>query len=254
VLIEGGNTANISIAGSIGLFDDIESDTDTDIDNDGDIDGPFATGSERYGVRLTGAAPLVGNIVVENAGRILVEGANSYGILLEAPLTGNFDMLGSVNLTGADGYGVRILGDVSGDVRTAGTISARGPGSTGFSVEGDVGGALLIHSTITASGYRYTTPPIDRPAGFPATAENNERFLFLDELDPDDLLQGGAGVSIQGNVAGGVLLGRGPSYSAAGPEGDDDGDGVKNGDEDDDGDGIPNRSDPDRDGDGLIDS
>src|SRR5690606_2390269 len=58
VLIEGGNTADITITGSIALLDDILTETDTDTDNDGDIDGPFANGSDRYGVRLTGAAPL----------------------------------------------------------------------------------------------------------------------------------------------------------------------------------------------------
>ncbi|HEY1099721.1 MAG TPA: autotransporter outer membrane beta-barrel domain-containing protein, partial [Myxococcota bacterium] len=92
------------------------------------------------------------------------------------------------------------------------------------------------------------------PDGFEETSENDERILFLDELDPDDLLQGGPAVTIQGNVAGGVLLDRGPSYSSLGIDGDDDGDGVKNGDEDDDGDGTPNRTDTDRDGDGIVDN
>ena len=254
VLIEGGNTANINIAGNITLLDNIVTETDTDTDNDGDIDGPFANGSDRYGVRLTGAAPLVGDIDVAAGAQIFVDGANSYGISLEAPLTGNFDMLGTVTTTGADSYGVRVTGDVSGDVRTAGNITARGPGSTALAVEGDVGGAMVIHSNITASGYRYTTRPADRPVDFTETSENDEDILFLDELDADDLLQGGPGVSIQGNVAGGVLLNRGPAYSSLGIEGDDDGDGVKNGDEDDDGDGTANRTDLDRDGDGLTDT
>lgn len=254
ILIEGGNTANITIGGTISLSDSISSDTDTDTDNDGDIDGAFATGSDRYGVRLAGAAPLIGNIVVSSGAQIGVDGNNSYGILLEAPLTGNFDMLGNTTVTGSDSYGVRILGDVSGNVRTAGSITARGPNSTGLSVEGDVGGAMVIHSNVTASGYRYTTRPGERPAGFVETAANDEQVLFLDELDADDLLQGGPAVSIQANVAGGVVFDRAPAYSSLGIEGDDDGDGVKNGDEDDDGDGVKNRTDSDRDGDGLLDA
>src|SRR5690606_29646320 len=99
-----------------------------------------------------------------------------------------------------------------------------------------------------------TTRPAERPDGFEETADNDKGILFLDELDPDDLMQGGPALSIQGNVAGGVVLDRGPTYASLGLEGDDDGDGIKNGDEDDDGDGIPNRTDTDRDGDGLIDS
>ena len=254
VLIEGGNTADISITGTISLLDDINSDTDTDTDNDGDIDGPFATGSERYGVRLAGAAPLTGNIKVNSGAVIAVDGNNSYGISLEAALNGTFDMFGTIQVTGDDNYGIRVTGDVSGDIRTGGSVTTRGPGSTAVSVEGDVAGAVVIHSAVTASGYRYTTRPPERPEGHVQTEENNERFLWLDELDPDDLLQGGPAVSIQGNVAGGVIFARGPTYGPGGIEGDDDGDGVKNGDEDDDGDGIPNRTDPDRDGDGIPDS
>lgn len=254
VLINGGNTANITIGGTISVTDDISSETDIDTDNDGDGDGPFAHGSGRYGVRLAGAAPLTGNIVVESGSTINVDGDSSYGISLEAPLAGNFDTFGAVNVVGADSYGVRITGDVSGDVRLGGTISARGENSAATSIEGDIGGALVIHSNITASGYRFTTRPNERPAGFEETADNDERLLFLDELDADDLLQGGPAVSIQGNIAGGVVLDRAPAYSSAGIEGDDDGDGVKNGDEDDDGDGIVNRTDTDRDGDGLLDA
>jgi hypothetical protein len=254
VLIEGGNTSNINISGTITLLDDILTDTDTDTDNDGDIDGPFAKGTDQYGVRLAGAAPLTGDITVNSGAQIAVDGNNSYGVSLEAALNGTFDMFGTLQVTGDDSYGIRVTGDVSGDVRTGGSITARGPGSTALSVEGDVAGAMVIHSNVTASGYRYTTRPTERPEGFEENSDNEERLLFVDELDPDDLLQGGPAVSVQGNVAGGIVLDRGPVYAGIGIEGDDDGDGVKNGDEDDDGDGIPNRTDTDRDGDGLIDS
>ncbi|GAA0869575.1 autotransporter outer membrane beta-barrel domain-containing protein [Brevundimonas basaltis] len=254
VLIEGGNTSDISIAGSISLGEDTPTDRERDTDKDGDIDGPFANGSDRYGVRLAGAAPLTGKITVASGAQIAVKGNNSYGILLEAPLNGGFDMFGSVQVTGANSFGVSVNGDISGDLRTGGSISAVGPGSTAFAVAGDVGGALVIHSNISSSGYRYTTRPPERPAGFTETAQNNQDLLFLDELDAEDLQQGGPAVSIRGNVARGVVFDRGPSYGAGGLEGDDDGDGIKNGDEDDDGDGIPNRTDTDRDGDGLLDS
>ena len=254
VLVNGGNTANVTIGGTISVTDDITAETDLDTDNDGDDDGPFAHGSGRYGVRLAGGAPLVGNVVVESGGSITVEGNASYGMLLEAPVTGDVDLLGRVTVTGDDSYGVRVLGDISGDMTMAGSVTAKGADSTAVSIEGDVGGALVIHSNIGATGYRYTTRPGTRPEGFEETSDNEETLLFLDELDADDLLQGGSGLSIQGDVAGGVLLARGPAYSSLGIDGDDDGDGVKNGDEDDDGDGTVNRTDTDRDGDGLLDS
>lgn len=254
VLVDGGNTANVTIGGAISIADDITSDTDVDTDNDGDGDGPFANGSGRYGVRLAGGAPLTGDIVVENGATITVDGNASYGILLEAPLTGDFNMLGRVAVTGDDSYGVRVLNDISGDLTMAGNVIAQGADSTAVSIEGDVGGALVIHSSIASTGYRYTTRPGARPEGFEETSDNEQTLLFLDELDTDDLLQGGAALSLQSDVAGGVILDRELAYSSLGIEGDDDGDGVKNGDEDDDGDGTPNRTDTDRDGDGLLDS
>jgi hypothetical protein len=253
VLVNGGNAANITIGGSISITDDITATTDMDADNDGDADGLFANGSDRYGLRLAGAAPLTGNIVIESGAQIAVEGNSSYGISLEAPLSDDFNMLGTVQVTGNDSYGVRVTGDVGSDIRLVGGIGARGGNAVAASIEGDVGGALIVHSTITSTGYRYTTAPAVRPDGYVEPTDNDEGILLLDELDADDLLQGGAALSIQGNIAGGVILDRGPSYSL-GIEGDDDGDGVKNGDEDDDGDGTVNRTDTDRDGDGLLDA
>ena len=253
VLVNGGNTANITLGGSISITDDITSSTDMDVDNDGDADGQFAHGTGRYGLRVAGGAPLTGNVVLESGGQILVEGNESYGISLEAPLTGGLDVLGAIQVTGDNSYGVRTTGGVSGDTRLVGSIGVRGENAVGASIEGDVGGALVVHSAITSTGYRYTAPPTTRPDGYVEPTGDDEGILLLDELDEDDLLQGGAALSIQANVAGGVVLDRGPSY-AGGIEGDDDDDGVKNGDEDDDGDGTVNRTDTDRDGDGLIDA
>ena len=253
LLINGGNTANVSIGGTISLTDSIADGADLDTDNDGDLDGSFASGTGRYGLRLTGAAPLTGNIVLESGGKIAVEGNNSYGISLEAPLTGNFSTIGGIQVTGNDSYGVRVTGDVSGDVNLVGSVSARGEDTVGASIEGDVGGTLLVHSTISTTGYRYTTRPATRPDGYVEPTGEEENILLLDELDPDDLLQGGPALSVQGSIAGGVLLDVGPTYRL-GIEGDDDGDGVKNGDEDDDGDGKVNRTDTDRDADGILDS
>src|SRR5690606_4122757 len=93
----------------------------------------------------------------------------------------------------------------------------------------------------------------DRPEDYKETAENNPRAIFLDELDADDLPQGGPALVSAGDVGGGVVLDRAASYGSRGDEGDDDGDGVKDGDEDDGGDGVPHRPDADGDGDGILD-
>jgi hypothetical protein len=251
ILVNGGNTGSVTVGGSVTVNDTLETADIKDTDGDGDLDGPFATGSNRYGVRVAGAAPFVGNILVESTGVITVEGNNSYGVSVESPLTGKLQSFGTLRVTGADSAGIRTTGPVSGNVDLAGSITALGANASGVSIEGDVGGALKIHSTVVATGYRYTTPPPARPT---TGTFDNATTLFLDELDADDLLQGGPAVRVAANVAGGVLLDKALAYSDAGIEGDDDKDGVKNGDEDDDGDGVSNRTDPDRDGDGIPDA
>jgi len=80
-----------------------------------------------------------------------------------------------------------------------------------------------------------------------------ESFFFFSPPPPSSFKAGPA-LRIASNIAGGVLFGRPPVYGGTGIEGDDDADGVKNGDEDDDGDGTINRNDTDRDGNGVTDT
>jgi hypothetical protein len=251
LLVKGGNTGSVIVGGSITVNDTQESADVKDTDGDGDLDGPFATGTGRYGVRVVGPAPFTGNILVESTGAITVEGNNAYGLAVETGLNGKLQSLGTIRVTGDNTAGIRTTGPVSGNVALSGAISALGANATGVSIEGDVGGAVKIHSSVVATGYRYTTPPPARPT---TGTFDNATTLFLDELDADDLLQGGPAVRVGANVAGGVLLDKALAYSAAGIEGDDDGDGIKNGDEDDDGDGVKNRDDPDRNGNGIPDA
>lgn len=251
VLVQGGNAASVTIGGAITITDSLDTDDYKDADEDGDLDGPFAAGTDRYGVRVTGPEALDGDLLIERTGAIRVEGDNSYGLSVESDLNGSLTSLGSVNLLGDNTRGISVTGDVAEDVVVSGTVSATGANATGVAVEGDVGGAIVLHSTVSTTGYRYTTPPNPRPT----TGTVDDKILYLEDLDADDLLQGGPAVLIAGDVAGGVILAVGPTYTdPLGAEGDDDGDGVKNGDEDDDGDGTKNREDTDRDGDGIPDA
>ena len=176
----------------------------TDADKDGDIDGSFAQGSGRYGIRVgtghTGA--------LLNSGAINIEGNNSFGIALDGPLTGTLANSGKIDVLGNDSVGVR-SGNVSGDVVLEGTISARGANSMGAHLAGDIGGALRVQGTVASSGYRSITAPAD-----------------VSKLDADDLLQGGNALRISGNVAGGIILDAPPKDLD--PKNDDeDNDGVK---------------------------
>jgi hypothetical protein len=199
--VAAGVTSGITLGGKI-IVD--EAFTPTDADNDGDLDGPFATGSNRAGIRTNGT--FTGNIIVGTTGAISVEGNNSSGISLGGPLSGNFSHDGQTNVLGNNSVGVS-LSQVNGNVRLAGSISAQGQGDVGVRSTGNVSGAMTIQGKIAATGYRYTTSPAD-PS----------------KLDADDLLQGGPAVSIEGSVGQGIILAVPPKdQSTTDPDEDDDG-------------------------------
>ena len=252
ILVNGGNTANVVVAGSINVTDNIDSTTDNDPDKDGDIDGPWANGQNRFGVRVIGASPLIGNVRVDATSTVVVEGSNSAAVSVESDVTGRIDVMGSVTVLGTNSYGLHTTGDISGPVNVTGSINVRGENAVGVAIEGDVGGRVAIGGTVIASGFRYTSALPERPEGYVETPENDAGVVFRDELDPDDLLVGGPAVLIAGNVGAGLIFDTATIYNSL--EADDDNDGVKNGDEDDDNDGVLNRNDSDRDGDGVPDA
>jgi hypothetical protein len=195
VLIIGGKTGGLTNSATISLLEDY---TPTDSDNDGDLDGPFAQGSNRFGVRLTNAGTFTGNIVNEAAGTISVEGNNSAGMLLEGPVVGNITNLGTISVVGENARGVRIAAPVTGKVTLGGTINVQGGGAIAQDVGANINGALVLQGSTSATGYRSTS----RPGTLDA----------LNKLDADDLLQGGPAVRVAGDVTGGVLL-QGSNYS-----------------------------------------
>jgi hypothetical protein len=178
--------------------------TPTDSDNDGDLDGPFALGSNRFGIRTAGAH--TGKVV--NTGTITVEGNDSAGIWLGGPLTGAFTHDGKTTVLGDNAIGVQAQ-DITGNVRLAGTVTATGKDAIGARFSGDVRGAMVVQGAITSTGYRYTTAPA-------STAK----------LDADDLLQGGSALVIEGDVTGGIVLAVPPKDNNAN-NADEDGDGIE---------------------------
>ena len=201
--VTAGVTSGITLGGKI-IVD--ESFAPTDADNDGDLDGPFATGTGRFGIRTNGA--MTGNIVVSSTGTITVEGNDSAGILLGGPLTGNFSHDGKTKVLGNNSVGAQIAG-VSGNVRLAGEITAQGQNAVAVRSTGDVGGAMVLQGKISATGYRFTAAPAD-PS----------------KLDADDLLQGGPAVSIEGNVAKGIIVAVPPKDNST-TDNDEDDDGIE---------------------------
>lgn len=208
VLVNPGVTTTLIFDGSISITDSIAEYPDTD--KDGDLDGPWATGSGRYGIRLAAGAPVTGDIdIIAGTGIINVEGNDSYAVSIESGLIGNFESLGTLRVVGDNSVALRTTGDVTGNVTLLGQVIARGEGSSAISTEGDIGGRLTLQGEISASGYRYT-------------ARGNDDFES--KLDPDDKLQGGPAVVIAGNVSGGVVVDRPPTISTTNT--DVDGDGI----------------------------
>ncbi|MGV9010087.1 autotransporter outer membrane beta-barrel domain-containing protein [Brevundimonas sp.] len=221
VLVNPGVTSTIRIDSGIAITDSIDAYPDTD--NDGDIDGPWATGSGRYGVRLAAGAPVTGNITLApTTGIISVDGNQSYALSIESGLIGNVQSQGILRVLGDNSVAFRTTGDITGQVALLGEVFARGEGTSAVSIGGDVSGRLTLQGTISASGYRYTSRGTD---------------AFESKLDAEDKLQGGPAVIIASNIAGGVVVDTRPADNS-----------TTNADED--GDGIPDANE----GSGQIDS
>ncbi|MDZ4373736.1 MAG: autotransporter domain-containing protein, partial [Phenylobacterium sp.] len=203
ILISPGVAMAVTNAGTISLLEDY---TATDADSDGDLDGPFAQGSGRFGIRATGGPFTTGNIV--NTGTISVEGNDSGGIAIDTRLIGALTSSNAISVIGDRSVGVR-ADSVSGDVRITGAVSVQGEASTAVQM-GPVDGALVIQNSIVATGYRT-----------PERAADAVRA----KLDADDLKQGGSALRITGSVGRGVLLDR-PPADANPDDTDEDDDGV----------------------------
>ncbi|MEE4154746.1 MAG: autotransporter outer membrane beta-barrel domain-containing protein [Erythrobacter sp.] len=201
ILVTGARTADITNSAAITID---ETYAPGDADNDGDLDGPFALGSNRAAIRVTG--PLTGTI--RHTGTIVVEGNQSAGIIASAPITGGFVHDGKTSVRGNQSIGVR-LGDVSGDVRLAGEITVQGDGAQGGVFAGDLGGTLVVQGAITTSGYRTVPAPAD-PS----------------KLDADDLLQGGSALVIESGIAKGIVFAAAPKDNVADDK-DEDKDGIE---------------------------
>tara|TARA_R110002167_G_scaffold12963_10_gene54922 strand:+ start:1418 stop:4594 length:3177 start_codon:yes stop_codon:yes gene_type:complete len=208
ILANGGNTGSITVSGTVTVTDDLITYPDTD--SDGDTDGPWAHGSDRYGIRLVGASPLTGDILLNSAGAILVDGADSVGISIESGLTGNLTALGGIRVSGDNAINIHTTALITGDVMLSGVMAAFGEGSSSVVLDGDVDGRVSIQGDLASSGYRYTTRP---------------SAAFIAHLDAEDMLQNNSAVIIAGNVSGGVVLDT-PPVDADTANPDEDGDGV----------------------------
>ena len=211
VLVNGGVTTTININDRIVIGDSLG--TYPNPDDDLDPDGPWATGSGRYGVRLAG--PVTGNLLLNRSGLIQVEGNDSFGISIDDGLTGDFRSQAEIRTLGDRTVAVRMAGLLDGDAYIGGTIDATGEGASAVRLEGDVSGRLIFQGDLTATGFRYRSRPTD---------------ALIEDIDADDRLLGGPTVLIAGDVSGGVLFDVLPTENNANST-DDDGDGITDSEE-----------------------
>jgi hypothetical protein len=203
ILANAGTSGTVTNTGKIELLEDYAA---IDADKDGDLDGAFATGTRRFGIRLAPGGTFTGAIV--NSGTIAIEGNDSVGIASDARLAGSLTSSGSISVLGDRAIGVRAA-EVTGDVKLSSAISATGLNAVAIALDGNVGGALVIQGGVASTGYRLTTAPAD-----------------ASKLDADDLLQGGPTVRISGNIAKGILFDAPPKDTNPN-DNDEDKDGVE---------------------------
>ncbi|GGZ38240.1 autotransporter outer membrane beta-barrel domain-containing protein [Asticcacaulis endophyticus] len=190
ILINGGTTGEVSVKSNITVTDNYTP-ADSTTDDDDFVDGEFATGTGRYGIRLTGTTPFTGKIEVTSGSTITIEGNQSYGIRLEAPQVGNFSFDGAIAAAGTDTKGISIENNVTGNVYVSGTVNALGRNASALNLSGNVSGSVILDGTMAGTGYRFTSTLSDAQLAL---------------LDPDDLYQSGPLVSISGNLSKGLLL------------------------------------------------
>lgn len=188
--VQGGNTGNLTQAGLISITEEF---SPADLDDDLVPDEPFAIGSGRTGILISGASPFVGNIEAQNTSTIVVEGNDSYGIRLAetSGLTGNLSALGNISVTGDNSVGISLENQIIGQLAVGGAINTSGTNAAAINIEGDIDGGFTTSAGITNSGYRFTTRP---------------SITGRDLLDEDDLMQAASAISVNGNITNGILL------------------------------------------------
>jgi hypothetical protein len=214
VQLQGGNTGSFTNSGTILVTDNYTATVDTN----NDLNYlPFATGNNRTGIQVTG--PGTFNGFIANYGTITVYGDHSYGVDIEAPITGGFESLeytaatstvgatqytGTITVLGGEpalngaaatypviGFHVGSTGSIGGDV-TLSTVTATGYGAKAVDIEGSVGGTINFMGAVTATGYQGTT--------------RSSYTQISDSYMAEQMLQGGPAVTIAGNVGAGILV------------------------------------------------
>jgi hypothetical protein len=191
ILVLGGHTGAVTNSGSITFS---ESATTTTTNSTGDVVGPFAKGTGRYGIRVTGPGDFTGSI--SDSGPITIQGNDSAGISIETRTVGALTSSGAISVNGDRSVGIRSTAPITGGVSITSGVAAAGTGAQAVSLS-DVGGGVAISGALSATGYHSTVRP--------TTAS------VISDLNANDAAQGGVALQLGGDVAGGVLIAAPPA-------------------------------------------
>jgi len=191
VLITGGASGDYTQTGNINLTETFVAE---DTDNSGTIDEPFAEGSNRIGILISGASPFTGNVNIES-GQIAIEGNDSAAIRLatDASISGDIISAGTLSVVGENAVGLDIQGAVIGQLANNGVVSTQGTNATSIRVSGDVTGEFRNTGQVSNTGFRFTQRP---------------NLIGRNLIDADDTQQAGAAIEINSNISQGVFLGQ----------------------------------------------
>jgi uncharacterized protein YhjY with autotransporter beta-barrel domain len=198
VSLEGGADRNFTHSGSISLSENfVQEDTDDDVF----ADTPFASGTGRTGILISGASPFQGNVTMDDTATILVEGNESYGIDLSntplgAGLDGDLSLGGRINVVGDNSAGVRVGSAITGDLTSNGLVGIQGINSGAFDIGADIGGGFSNTGTITNNAFRFPTRATFNPD---AVADRTD-------FDAEDLGQAASAITVNANIDRGINL------------------------------------------------
>ncbi|NWH08702.1 MAG: autotransporter domain-containing protein [Alphaproteobacteria bacterium] len=148
----------------------------------------MAAGADNIGIEVTGTGTFTGDITIEDDSSVKVGGDNSIGILIDAAMTGDLTIAGTVYTTATGVTSIWVDDAITGNfyLEDTGTITATGEGAIAIRIEDVISGRLWLNGTVVANG-----------------AEAGS------DLDPDDdvIPQATAGVAIGASLGGGFQLG-----------------------------------------------
>jgi len=159
VSLEGGSNRSFTNSGAISILEDFVA---TDTDDDPFVDGPFAEGSGRTGILISGASPFEGNVELASGSVISVEGNDSFGInltntaMVQNGLTGNLSNAGVISVNGTNATGINIASGIAGNFDNVGSITTIGEGAQTINVAADIEGGFVNAGSAINTGFRFS--------------------------------------------------------------------------------------------------